>query len=43
MGHSNINTTLRYAHTNAERQRREMEKLGNGDKKVTVIPQKKVG
>lgn len=43
MGHSNINTTLRYAHTNAERQRREMEKLVNGDKKVTVIPQKKVG
>ena len=27
MGHSNINTTLRYAHTNAGRQRREMEKL----------------
>jgi integrase len=43
MGHSNINTTLRYAHTNAERQRLEMERLGNGDKKVTVIPQKKVG
>ena len=29
MGHSNINTTLRYAHTNAARQRREMEKLGS--------------
>ena len=28
MGHSHIKTTLRYAHTNAERQRREMEKLG---------------
>jgi integrase len=41
MGHRNINTTLRYAHTNAERQRREMEKLGNGDGKVTVLEMKK--
>jgi integrase len=50
MGHSNINTTLRYAHTNAERQRREMEKLASNtpndnrrDESVTVIPQRKVG
>lgn len=44
MGHSNINTTLRYAHTNAERQRREMEKLGQGkrgDEIVTVVEMKK--
>jgi site-specific recombinase XerD len=48
MGHANINTTLRYAHTNAERQRREMAKLGSagenrGDKTVTVVEIKKVG
>jgi integrase len=43
MGHANISTTLRYAHTNAARQRRAMEKLGTSDKVVTIIPRTAVG
>jgi integrase len=34
MGHANISTTLRYAHSNAERQRRAMERLGGS----TTLP-----
>lgn len=43
MGHSNISTTLRYAHSNAGQQRRAMEKLGTSDKVVTVVPRTAVG
>ncbi|HEX3747701.1 MAG TPA: site-specific integrase [Bryobacteraceae bacterium] len=39
MGHANINTTLRYAHTSAERQRRMIEKLSErSEGKVRAMP-----
>jgi integrase len=38
MGHSTINTTMRYAHSNYETKARAVAMLGRGDKVVTVVP-----
>jgi site-specific recombinase XerD len=38
LGHSNISTTLRYAHSNDDAKRRAVERLGTSDKGVTVVP-----
>jgi site-specific recombinase XerD len=45
LGHESIKTTLRYAHTSADRKRRAVDNLngGHGDKIVTIVPRKKVG
>jgi len=40
LGHSDISTTMRYAHSNDEAKRRAVQKLRNGDKTVTVVPRK---
>jgi integrase len=40
-GHSSINTTMRYAHTNEEAKRRGVEKAGTCDRPVAVIPAKR--
>jgi integrase len=40
LGHSDISTTMRYAHSNDEAKRRAVQKLRNGDKRVTVVPRK---
>jgi hypothetical protein len=36
-GHSNISTTLRYAHSNDEAKRRAVDKPRNGDEIVAVV------
>ena len=42
LGHESIKTTLRYAHTSAERKRRAVDNLnGTGDKTGTVVPIRK--
>jgi integrase len=38
LGHSNISTTLRYAHSNEDAKRRAVAKLATSDKVVTVVP-----
>ncbi len=38
LGHSNISTTMRYAHSNDEAKRRAVQRLPNGDKTVTIVP-----
>jgi site-specific recombinase XerD len=43
LGHSNISTTLRYAHSNDDAKRRAVAKLGTSDKIVAIVPRKKVG
>ncbi len=40
LGHSDISTTMRYAHSDDEAKRRAVQKLRNGDKTVTVISRK---
>jgi integrase len=40
LGHANISTTLRYAHSNDEAKRRAVEKLSTSDKIVTVVPRR---
>jgi integrase len=40
LGHSTINTTMRYAHSNHETKARAVAKLPTCDKSVTVVPRK---
>jgi len=40
LGHSNISTTLRYAHSNDDAKRRAVEGLVTGDKAVTIVPRR---
>ena len=40
LGHANITVTMRYAHSNDEAKRRAVERLGSGDKVVTVVPRR---
>jgi integrase len=40
LGHSNISTTLRYAHSNDEAKRRAVERLATSDKVVTIVPRR---
>ena len=37
LGHSNISTTLRYAHSNDDAKRRAVARLSTSDKVVTVV------
>jgi site-specific recombinase XerD len=41
LGHSNISTTMRYAHSNDDAKRRAVNKLGSSDKTVTPRPWRK--
>lgn len=41
LGHSTINTTMRYAHSNHEAKARAVAALPTGDKIVTVVPRKR--
>jgi site-specific recombinase XerD len=44
LGHSNISTTMRYAHSNDDAKRRAVQRLkGTGNKIVAIVPRKKVG
>jgi integrase len=44
LGHSNISTTMRYAHSNDDAKRRAVERLtGTGNKLVAIVPRRKVG
>jgi site-specific recombinase XerD len=38
LGHSNISTTMRYAHSNDEAKRRDVQRLKSSDKTVAVAP-----
>jgi integrase len=40
LGHSTINTTMRYAHSNHETKARAVSRLPRRDKSVTVVPRK---
>jgi integrase len=40
LGHSNISTTLRYAHSNDEAKRRAVTQLSTSDKVVTIVPRR---
>jgi site-specific recombinase XerD len=40
LGHSNISTTMRYAHSNDEAKRRAVQRLKSSDKTVTVVPRR---
>ena len=40
LGHSNISTTMRYAHSNDEAKRRAVKRLDKGDKIVAIVPRK---
>ncbi len=40
LGHANISTTLRYAHSNDDAKRRAVQRLKSSDKTVTVVPRK---
>ena len=42
LGHSNISTTMRYAHSNDEAKRRAVQKItSNSDKVVAIVPRTK--
>jgi integrase len=43
LGHSTINTTMRYAHSNHDTKARAVAKLPTSDKIVTVVPRKGEG
>jgi site-specific recombinase XerD len=38
LGHSNVSTTMRYAHSNDDAKRRAVNRLSKGDKTVTIVP-----
>jgi integrase len=40
LGHSNITTTMRYAHSNDEAKRRAVQRLKSSDKTVAIVPRK---
>jgi len=40
LGHSNISTTMRYAHSNDEAKRRAVQRLKSSDKIVAIVPRK---
>jgi integrase len=40
LGHSNISTTLLYAHSNDEAKRRAVKRLDNSDKIVAIVPRR---
>jgi len=40
LGHSTINTTMRYAHSNHDTKARAVAKLPTSDKVVTQVPRK---
>ena len=40
LGHSNISTTMRYAHSNDEAKRRAVQRLKSSDKTVAIVPRK---
>jgi integrase len=40
LGHSNITTTMRYAHSNDDAKRRAVQRLADGGKVVTIAPRK---
>jgi integrase len=40
LGHSNISTTMRYAHSNDETKRRAVQRLKSSDKTVAIVPRK---
>jgi integrase len=40
LGHSNMSTTMRYAHSNDDAKRRAVQRLGNSDKVVAIVPRK---
>jgi integrase len=40
LGHSNISTTMRYAHSNDETKRRAVQRLKSSDKTVAIVPRR---
>ncbi len=40
LGHSNISTTMRYAHSNDDAKRRAVNRLGGSDKIVAIVPRR---
>lgn len=38
LGHSNISTTMRYAHSNDDAKRRAVNRLSKGDNTVRIVP-----
>lgn len=40
LGHADIKTTMRYAHSNDDAKRRAVRRLGNSDKTVGIIPRR---
>ena len=38
LGHSNISTTMRYAHSNDDAKRRAVNRLANSDNVVAIVP-----
>lgn len=40
LGHANISVTMRYAHSNDDAKRRAVQRLGTGDKVVTIVPRR---
>jgi integrase len=40
LGHSNVSTTMRYAHSNDDAKRRAVQRLGSSDKMVAIVPRR---